>query len=47
MEHGSHRVCVICLERLIQVKAAAGRPKDRMALPILVATLDEIRKRKP
>jgi hypothetical protein len=26
---------------LIAVKAKAGRPKDRMVLPILVATLEE------
>jgi hypothetical protein len=45
MSHGSHRVQVIKLERLIQVKAAAGRPKDRLALPVLIATLEEQRKR--
>lgn len=31
---------VLGLRRLIQAKAAAGRPKDHMALPILVATLE-------
>ncbi len=31
---------ILGLPRLIQAKAAAGRPKDRMALPILIATLE-------
>jgi len=31
---------VLSLPRLIQAKAAAGRPKDRLALPILIATLE-------
>jgi hypothetical protein len=31
---------VLGLPRLIEAKAAAGRPKDRMALPILIATLE-------
>lgn len=31
---------VLDLERLIQAKAAAGRPKDRMALPVLIAALE-------
>jgi hypothetical protein len=31
---------VLGLARLIQAKAAAGRLKDRMALPILIAALD-------
>jgi predicted nucleotidyltransferase len=31
---------VLGLARLIQAKAAAARPKDRPALPILVATLE-------
>jgi hypothetical protein len=30
---------VLGLRRLIEAKAAAGRPKDRLALPILLATL--------
>jgi hypothetical protein len=38
---------VLGLPRLIQVKAAAGRPKDRVAIPILVAALEEQRKLKP
>jgi predicted nucleotidyltransferase len=32
---------VLGLRRLIQAKAAAGRPKDHMVIPILVATLEE------
>lgn len=47
LEHATCRVRVLNLERLITVKAKAGRPKDRMVLPILIATLDEIRKHKP
>lgn len=31
---------VLGLRRLIQAKAAAGRAKDRMAIPILLATLE-------
>jgi hypothetical protein len=34
-------VRVLDLPRLIRVKAAANRPKDRVVLPILIATLDE------
>ena len=46
MEHGTHRIRVLGLERLIAVKAKAGRPKDRIVLPVLIATLEEQRKRK-
>ncbi len=35
---------VLGLARLIEAKAAAGRPKDRMALPILIATLEASKK---
>ena len=45
MTHGTRQVRVLGLERLIQVKAAAGRPKDRIVVPILIATLEERRKR--
>jgi predicted nucleotidyltransferase len=38
---------VLDLPTLIAVKTKAGRPKDRMALPILVATLQERDKAKP
>lgn len=44
-EQGTHRVRVIGLERLIAVKTRAGRPKDRMVLPVLVATLEEQKRR--
>ncbi len=46
MEHGIHRIRVLGLERLIAVKAKAGRPKDRIVLPVLIATLEEQRKQK-
>ena len=38
-------VKVVGLEKLIELKAAAGRPKDQMALPVLRATLAETRRR--
>lgn len=38
---------VLDLPTLISVKAKAGRPKDRMVLPILIATLQERDKAKP
>jgi len=34
---------VLLLERVIEIKQRAGRPKDLAALPVLRATLDEIR----
>jgi len=37
-------VPVLSLPRLIEVKEAAGRPKDLAALPTLRATLEEIRR---
>jgi hypothetical protein len=39
-------VRVLELSRIIEVKQAAGRPKDLAVLPLLRATLDEIRKRR-
>jgi hypothetical protein len=36
---------VVSLEKLIELKVAAGRPKDQMALPTLRATLAEIKRR--
>ncbi|MCU0694862.1 MAG: hypothetical protein MUF54_26105 [Polyangiaceae bacterium] len=36
---------VLSLEKLVEVKAAAGRAKDRLAIPLLVATLEERAKR--
>jgi len=35
----------LVIERLIEIKRRAGRPKDLAALPVLEATADEIRKR--
>jgi hypothetical protein len=34
----------LLLERVIEIKQRAGRPKDLAALPVLRATLDEIRR---
>jgi hypothetical protein len=36
---------VLALPRLIATKARAGRPKDRAVMHVLIATLDEQRKR--
>jgi hypothetical protein len=36
---------VLCLPALIAAKERAGRPKDLAALPILRATLDELKRR--
>jgi len=36
---------VLELSRLIEIKQRAGRPKDLAVLPVLRATLDELRKR--
>ena len=38
---GERAVRVLDLPTLIEVKARAGRPKDRLAIPVLVATLQE------
>lgn len=38
-------VRVLSLSRLIAAKAHAGRPKDRAVLPVLMATLDEQKRR--
>jgi len=37
---------VLDLPTLITVKTKAGRPKDRLVLPILIATLEERNKAK-
>jgi hypothetical protein len=42
---GETTVRVLDLPRLIAVKARANRAKDRLVLPLLLATLDERRKR--
>lgn len=43
---GSLLIRVLTLEKLIEVKAAAGRAKDRLAVPLLIATLQERDQRK-
>lgn len=42
---GLVHVRLLDLPTLIEVKAAAGRLKDRMVLPVLIATLEERKKR--
>jgi hypothetical protein len=44
---GTIQLRVLGLPRLITVKARTGRAKDRMALPILIATLQEREKGRP
>ena len=44
LELAGYRVRVLGLEKIIEAKTRAGRPKDRAVLPVLLATLDEIRK---
>jgi hypothetical protein len=41
VEDGSISLRVLDLPALIEVKTKAGRPKDKLALPLLLATLDE------
>ena len=45
VELSDFRVRVLELARLIQAKEFAGRPKDLAALPVLRATLAELKKR--
>lgn len=45
VEDGSLSLNVLDLPALIEVKTRAGRPKDKLALPLLLATLDERRQR--
>jgi hypothetical protein len=45
LELADLRVPVLDLARLIAVKEATGRPKDLAVLPILKATLEEIRRK--
>ncbi len=40
IQRGEHSVRIVNLPTLIELKLAAGRPKDRLAIPILLATLD-------
>lgn len=41
MSDGERVLRVLDLPTLIAVKTKAGRPKDRVVLPILIATLQE------
>jgi hypothetical protein len=41
MPIGDVPVRVVDLPTLIELKTKAGRPKDRLTVPILVATLEE------
>jgi hypothetical protein len=45
IERGGRRLRVLGLPRVIAEKGRANRPKDRIALPVLIATLEEIRRR--
>jgi predicted nucleotidyltransferase len=45
LDGGQFPIRVLGLPRLIAVKARAGRPKDRAVLPVLIATLDDQRRR--
>jgi hypothetical protein len=42
LSDGSSQIRVLDLETLIAVKAAAGRPRDKLVLPILLALRDRI-----
>lgn len=44
--HGELKLRLLDLPTLIAVKTAAGRPMDRMVVPILIATLEERRKQR-
>ena len=41
LSSGDRSVRIVGLRTLIELKVAAGRLKDRMAIPVLVATLEE------
>lgn len=45
LDEGPVPLRVLDLPRLIVAKSAAGRAKDRAVLPLLLATLDERRKK--
>jgi hypothetical protein len=45
VEDGALSLRVLDLPTLIEVKTRAARPKDKIALPLLLATLDERRRR--
>jgi hypothetical protein len=42
MEDGALRLRVVDLDTLIAIKAATGRSKDKVLLPILIALRDEL-----
>ena len=44
---GGLRVNVLSLAKLIEVKAKAGRPKDKVVLPLLIAALEEQQRKGP
>lgn len=41
MTDGTTRISVVDLETLIEIKTEAGRAKDRLVVPILLALLSE------
>lgn len=45
MEDRGVRLRVLDLPTLIEVKAEAGRPKDKLAIPVLIAALEEQKRR--
>jgi len=45
LEVAGHRIRVLSLEHLIELKRELGRPKDRAMLPVLEATLRERERR--
>jgi predicted nucleotidyltransferase len=45
LEVAGHRIRVLALERLVELKRELGRPKDRAMLPVLEATLRERQRR--
>ncbi len=45
IEEDGLRVRVLDLPTLIRVKTEAGRPKDKVAVPVLIATLEEQKRR--
>lgn len=47
MARGAHEVRVVDLPTLIELKTRAGRLKDRLTVPILIATLEERSRKAP
>jgi len=45
MDFGGYEVDVVALDDLIRMKRAAGRPKDRVEVEILIALRDELTRR--